>query len=139
MRMPTASRVLFAVTALVLAVGAHAADLNATHIYNPAFTPHAKFHTGQTLSFSWMLAALTIFLAWRRTSDKVGGVLATAAVASVYWTSQATAILYPGTKFFDGDGEWVFGLPVQMLIEAAELTLVAIASILALRHTAKWS
>ena len=137
--MPLSSRILYLLSALQLSVGAHLADMRATHIYNPAFPPHAKFHVGQTLSFSIMLGLLTVFFAWRRSSDRRGAVLATTACASVYWTSQATAIAYPGTAFFDGAGEYLLGMPAQVVVELVVMSVIAVATWCAVRPGAQWS
>ena len=50
-----------------LTVGAHVADLVQVICLTTAGPHNAKFHTGQTLSMSVMLALLTIFFAWRKT------------------------------------------------------------------------
>jgi hypothetical protein len=55
---------------LGLAVGAHMADFfSNTHIFNDRWPPHAKFHTGQTLSMSILLGVMSVFFAWRKTAD----------------------------------------------------------------------
>ena len=73
MRMPIISRILFTLAAVGLIVGAHVADLSPSHLFNDRWPPHAKFHTGQTLSMSVLLSLLTIFFAWRKTSDRREG------------------------------------------------------------------
>jgi hypothetical protein len=80
------SRLLFTLSAVGLTVGAHRADLSKSHLFNDRWPPHAKFHTGQTLSMSALLSLLTIFFAWRKTSDPREAVLATAGFASAYWS-----------------------------------------------------
>jgi hypothetical protein len=64
MLMVLSSRLIFTVIGVTLPIAAHLADMNRTHIYNPHWPPHAKFHNGQTLSMSLLLGGLTIFLAW---------------------------------------------------------------------------
>ena len=114
--MPIISWILFTLAAIGLIVGAHAADLSPSHLFNDRWPPHAKFHTGQTLSMSVLLSLLTIFFAWRKTSDQCEGVLGTAAFAATYWITQATASAYPNTAFFDPEfvthtvSGWVFQL-----------------------------
>ena len=79
---------------VTLPIAAHLADMNRTHIYNPHWPPHAKFHNGQTLSMSLLLGGLTIFLAWWRTNNAPAMLAAAAGAASLYFISQSTAILY---------------------------------------------
>ena len=132
MRMPLVSRLLFTLSALGLAVGAHVADMNPSHILNDRWPPHAKFHTGQTLSMSLLLALLTIFFAWRKTSDQREAVLATAGFAAAYWFTQATAISYPNTAFYDPEfltaHSFTLGLPVQAYFEIGFLAVITLAS-----------
>jgi hypothetical protein len=143
MRMPLISRLLFTLVSLGLIAGAHLADLSRSHIYNPQWPPHAKFHTGQTLAMSVFLAVLTIYFAWRKTSDQRQAVFAAAGFAVGYWVTQAAAILYPNTAFFDPQfltaNSFVIGLPLQALFQIAFLLLIALASFLALRKAARWS
>jgi len=141
--MPLSSRLIFAALSIVVAVGSHLADYNETHIFNPRWTPHAKFHGGQTLMFSILLAALSIFFAWRRTSDRMGAVLAVSGFAAVYWVAQAGAILYPGTAAFDPEfvtpASYLLGLALQNYIEIVCLVFIGVAAWLALKPNAKWT
>ena len=143
MRMPLISRLLFTLSAIGLSVGAHVADLSPSHIFNNRWPPHAKFHTGQTLSMSLLLSLLTIFFAWRKTSDRREAGFATAGFAAAYWVTQATAIAYPNTAFYDPEfitaNSFPLGLPVQAYFELGFLSLITLASWLAIRKSAHWS
>ena len=143
MRMPLISRLLFTLSAIGLSVGAHVADLSPSHIFNDRWPPHAKFHTGQTLSMSLLLSLLTIFFAWRKTSDQREAVFATAGFAAAYWVTQATAIAYPNTAFYDPEfitaNSFPLGLPVQAYFDLGFLSLITLASWLAIRKSAEWS
>jgi hypothetical protein len=143
MRMPLISRILFTLAGIGLVVGAHVADLSPSHLFNNRWPPHAKFHTGQTLSMSCLLALLTIFVAWRKTSDQREAVLATAGFAATYWVTQATAIAYPNTGFFDPEfatpHSFTLGLPTQAYFEIGFVALITLASWLAIRKSARWS
>ena len=140
--MPLISRLLFTLSAIGLSVGAHVADLSPSHIFNDRWPPHAKFHTGQTLSMSLLLSLLTIFFAWRKTSDRREAFFATAGFAAAYWVTQATAIAYPNTAFYDPEfitaNSFPLGLPVQAYFDLGFLSLITLASWLAIRRSAKW-
>jgi hypothetical protein len=60
-----AGKVLISLVAAETAVGPYLVDWNETHIYNPAWPPHAKFHNGQTMSMGAGLAAMTLWQLWR--------------------------------------------------------------------------
>lgn len=45
----TASRILLVLENLFYATGAFVADFNETHVYNPSWPPHARFHNGMRI------------------------------------------------------------------------------------------
>jgi hypothetical protein len=143
MKMPWSSRVIFTALGLFLPIGSHLADYNETHIFNPRWPPHAKFHGGQTLMFSILLGAISIFFAWRKSTDRFNAVVATASFAALYWVAQAGAILYPGAAATDPETvtpwSYVLGLPLQSYIEILCLALIGLAAWLALKPNAKWT
>ncbi len=59
-------RVLICAIAVETTVGPYLADWNATHIYNPTWPPHAKFHNAQTMSLGVGLGLATFWQLWRR-------------------------------------------------------------------------
>ena len=140
--MPMYSRLVFSAVGTSLPIGAHLADYNNTHIFNPHWTAHAKFHGGQTLMFSLILGMLTVFFAWRKTTDHLNTVLAVSSFAAVYFVTQAGAILYPGTAAFDPEfvtpTSYLLGLPQQSYIELLYVVVTVSAAWLALRPDAKW-
>ena len=129
MRLPLASRLLFTFTALFLPIGSHWADYSRTHIFNPKWTPPAKFHIGQTLAFSIILGALILFFAWSETNDLKLTLIATSSFANLYWVCQTLAILYPGTKYFVPDTKAVYllGIPGQAWFGMFVKTIVGVA------------
>jgi len=66
MRMPVSSRIFYAILAILMALFSHLADYNASHLFNPIWPAHEKFHDGMTLSLSIMLGLMTILFAWRK-------------------------------------------------------------------------
>jgi hypothetical protein len=135
MHMALSSRLIFTVIGVTLPIAAHLADMNRTHIYNPHWPPHAKFHNGQTLSMSLLLGGLTIFLAWCPSNNVPAMLVAAAGAASLYFISQSTAILYPNTAYFDPEfkPQTVRGLPLAVVIAMVYLSAVVVASWLGFR------
>lgn len=101
MRTLTAGKVLLMVTSAWSAAGSYVFDWNDTHIHNPEWTPHAKFHNAQTMSMGVYLAAPALYMLWRGDRWDVRALDATAFAASGYWVTQLSAVLYPGTALFD--------------------------------------
>lgn len=127
-------RIIVTVVAIFTAIAAHLADWSASHLFNPAWPPHAKFHNGQTLAFSILACLLCLWFAWRRGGDQHTNALAAIAIASLYWLTQAAAILYPGSAFFDpvfdDPALYLVGLPIQAIIQIAALVLLGLAALI---------
>ncbi|TEY40955.1 hypothetical protein BOTCAL_0411g00030 [Botryotinia calthae] len=120
-------RILLTLSAFGQGITPFIADWNHTHIYNPRWPPHAKFHNGQTMSLGALLGLVTLYYTWRfpsistpkskskvekkQTPESTESVwvrkmtrdsMITAAIAgSLYWIAGLSAILYPGSKAMD--------------------------------------
>ena len=125
-------RILVSLVSIVTIFGAFVCDWDQTHIFNPNWPPHAKFHNGQTMSMGVALELLSLWLLWRKKELPNFDFNLAVLVASLYWITQASAILYPGTDFFDPDTvnlprSHVFGLPIQVVLQALLYTLLGSA------------
>ncbi|EXJ56297.1 uncharacterized protein A1O5_12564 [Cladophialophora psammophila CBS 110553] len=110
------TRIIFSLLGLASAAGGYLADWNETHVFNPRWTPHAKFHNGQTMSTGLGLGLLTWYYTWRTTntsttSGLLDNLLTAALMSSLYWATQVSAILYPGTKWVDDEFKKSHGEP----------------------------
>lgn len=135
--MPLSSSLLFSFVAIATAIGAHLADYSSTHLFNASWPGHAKYHAGHTMALAAMLGALTLFFAWRSGGDALTNLLAAAGFVSVYWVSQAAAIYYPNTLYFDPEFDmpknYILGLPAQAMFQIVFLSLTGIGVLLGLR------
>ena len=104
MKVATVGKLLISATAAGQMIGPYLFDFNRTHIYNESWPPHAKFHNAQTMSSGVALSVATLVNLWRPGSGRVG-LDAAALSASVYWVSQLSAVLYPGTASVDPPGK----------------------------------
>ncbi|KAI0008741.1 hypothetical protein F4779DRAFT_419158 [Xylariaceae sp. FL0662B] len=113
-------RVLLTLDSISLILGAPIADYNHTHIFNPRWPPHAKFHNGQTITLSVLLGLATLYYTWRKPETPLlrrEYMRMAAITGSIYWLAGLSAILYPGTMGLDpefgGPGfpqAWIFTL-----------------------------
>jgi hypothetical protein len=105
------------VTAAILGTGPSFAwfDLNRTHIFNPRWTPHARFHDASAVvtELGWSIASL--WLLWRRgTRDQRELALKIAALHPVLaYAPFLIAEALPGTEVEDEPGKIprVAGIP----------------------------
>lgn len=96
---------LISFIAVFTAVSPYLADWNETHIYNPNWPPHAKFHNAQTMIFGAYLGLLSLWVLWGRKDISESEKLNQGTVfAALYWLAQLPAILFPGTAFNDPNG-----------------------------------
>jgi hypothetical protein len=102
--MPSTGTTLLTIVAITTSCGAYIADWNETHIYNPRWPPHAKFHNGQTMSMGLVLGLTTLYYLYRPASSpeiKSHYVHTAAWTGSIYWITQLSAFLYPGSAAVD--------------------------------------
>jgi len=101
-KIPLAAKIIVTFMGLFTAISPYLADWNVTHIYNPTWPPHAKFHNAQTMVLGALLGLLTLYALWIRTAVNTLQRLNEATVlVSLYWLAQLPAIFFPGTKLVD--------------------------------------
>ena len=114
-------RLVITIGNLLYAIGAFAADWNETHVLNPRWPAHAKFHNGQTMSLGVLLASTSLYFAYRPCLSGAStkpimqardSLFYSAVIGSFYCASGLSAILYPGTDWKDPDVEFGGGQPV---------------------------
>lgn len=94
-------RVILSVIAVGTIVSPFLADWNVTHIYNPEWPPHAKFHNAQTMSMAALLGISGLAFLWRPVDEARLGLTAAWTLTSLYWVSQCFAFLFPGVAWTD--------------------------------------
>lgn len=94
-------RGLMSAVAVFGAVGGFRADWNETHVKNPRWPPHAKFHNAQTLATGVLLGASTLFFTWRQSGDRKTNDLAAILFGGGYFWTQIAAGFFPGTAWKD--------------------------------------
>jgi hypothetical protein len=120
----SSGRILLTIVALFTAISPYVFDWNDTHIYNPAWPPHAKFHNAQTMVLGAFLGLLSLYCVWLRTGVSLKQSLNEAVcIVSLYWLSQLPAILFPGTLLADPTGNHLQPPMIFGVIEFNQLTM----------------
>lgn len=105
-------KALLSLSAIMQILGPFIADFNHTHIKNPRWPPHAKFHNGQTMSMGLCLGLATLYYTYRSPPTplpnsstslikKKEDFFTAAIFGSLYWITGLSAILYPGSAGVD--------------------------------------
>ena len=132
----TAARIILTVLAVFTIVAPYLADWNATHIYNPHWPPHARFHNAQTMAMAVVMGMGGLFFTWRRTEPRTSLIAGWLFTAS-YWVSQVAAFAFPGVAWTDPDllppGHSLHEFPMQVKGDVGLFVLLAIAAVLAIQ------
>ena len=120
-------RILITLVALWSAGGSYIFDWNQTHIYNPAWPPHAKFHNAQTMLLGTFLGCLSLWMLWVEKLKEKEKIRFSIILASFYWFTQAGATLFPGTALIDPQFSHPGEPPHQLIVDVVMLLLLAIA------------
>ncbi|GIJ92522.1 hypothetical protein Asppvi_001800 [Aspergillus pseudoviridinutans] len=102
--MPGTGSILITLVGITTSVGCYIADWNETHIYNPRWPPHAKFHNGQTMSLGMVLGLTTLYYLYRPATSaelKCHYLQTSVWIGSLYWITQLSAFFYPGSLAVD--------------------------------------
>lgn len=94
-------KMLFTVTALTIPSG-FLADWNRTHLFNPRWTPHSKFHDAITILLAAFLGIGGLYYLSR--SPKKSEELETAVLLpTLFWTSMLLAFAFPGARGLEAE------------------------------------
>ncbi|WP_437776931.1 DUF6640 family protein [Sorangium sp. So ce1097] len=118
------------VSGAIVAVGV---DWNETHLFNPAWHEHARFHGALMLLILCGVTVVGLWMVWRRSMEPQVGFNVAAWIVVIIWTPFFYITwLIPGTSLLAGPDvplPVVAGVPLypNVLIAGAELLLAALA------------
>ena len=123
-------KILITIVAIWAAGGSYIFDWNETHIYNPNWTPHAKFHNAQTMLLGTVIGLLSLWLLWFQNGEQTMMLRLSMVLASFYWITQAGSISFPGTALVDPEFARPGQLPAQLIVDVVMLAMLALAYLL---------
>ena len=109
------SKLIITFCVILYAIGVPILDINATHVFNPDWTPHARIHEVWQLLTNSILGVLCLWLTWSQ------GKLILSAVVSLTVTGSFLAAFilqdtYGGSmKYLDGSEKTLLGVNVGVI------------------------
>lgn len=119
-------KILITVVALWVTIGSYIFDWNHTHIYNPQWPPHAKFHNAQTMLLGTLLGLTSLWLLWSPGGEVLYRLRIASVLASYYWLTQAGSLLFPGTALVDPEFAYPGQAPAQIIVDVVMLVILTI-------------
>ena len=96
-------RRLLAGIAIGTVAGGYITDWNRTHLFNPRWTAHAKFHDAQTILLGTFAGGSALLLLRRTGGNQQLQFNMAAWILALFWLSMAGSILFPNTAQADPD------------------------------------
>ena len=91
------AKVLLSVLVVVSTLVSIVVDWNASHVFNPDWHPHGRFHDVMLLTLLVSFVPLLLWLLWRNSSEPEVAVKVTTAILVTFWGSFYINLLIPGT------------------------------------------
>ena len=121
------AKILISIVALYAAFGSYIFDWNKTHIFNPNWPPHAKFHNAQDMLLGTSTGLLALWVLWMQQTDERNKLKLSIILASLYWLTQFGAIFFPGTALVDPEFSHPDQLPAQLIVDIIMVAMLTVA------------
>ena len=119
--------------ALTTAVSGFVADWNRTHLFNPNWPPHARFHDAMTIALGTGLGGSALYLLRDGADERE--IAIGAALPALFWASLGAAFTFPGTAGLEAEfpqyvprvgGVWINERFPSALMTAAAVVAYAV-------------
>lgn len=96
-------KVLLTSIAALTATGGFLADWNRTHLFNPRWPSHAKFHDAMTISLGLMLGSSALYLLHTRGGNSQYKLQLRSALPAFFWGSMLVAGMFPNAESLESE------------------------------------
>lgn len=98
-----AGKTLLASVAGLTATGGFLADWNKTHLFNPNWPPHAKFHDAMSITLGSFLGGAGLYFLLRKGRHPHQDTQMGAVLPAFFWASQGISFAFPGAKGLEAE------------------------------------
>ena len=92
------AKTLLSVLVVVSTLVSVVVDWNASHVFNPDWHPHGRFHDVMLLTLLVAFIPILLWLLWRKSKEPEVAVKVTTAILVTFWGSFYINLLIPGTS-----------------------------------------
>ena len=89
--------------ATLTAVGGFLADWNRTHLFNPNWPPHAKFHDALSILLGFLLGGSGLYFLCRRSGHPENNLALGTLLPAFFWAAQGASFVFPGAEGFESE------------------------------------
>lgn len=114
-------KIFITIGVLVYAILVPYLEINASHVFNPAWVPHARLHEVWQLVTNCSIGAVALWLAWSEKSIRLSSILNITVMGGVL-VAHALADFYGGDILSGNVSKTILGL--ELAIFAASLVVV---------------
>lgn len=128
------AKLLVTVGIIFYAVVVPVLEINATHVFNPAWEPHARLHEVWQLFTNTAIGAFSFWLVWFRGNLRLPSLM-TLLVMGGFLLSYWLRDYYGGSMVHaDGSEKLVFGINLGLFAAMLAITLAAVAVVIERRR-----
>lgn len=110
-------------------------EINASHVFNDSWPPHARLHEVWQLTTNMVIGAVALYLAWGRSDVRLASVLNMAVMGGVL-VAHGLADGYGGSIMSGNVASTVVGLPLAVFVAGVVVALAIAAMMIGDRRAA---
>jgi hypothetical protein len=104
-------------------------EINCSHVFNPSWPPHARFHEVWQLATNVFIGLLALWQAWRRTDIKTAGILNIVVMGGVL-VAHSLSETYGGSIISGNVTKQIAGMEVAVFAAMLVVVLAVIAIVI---------
>ncbi|WP_210465516.1 DUF6640 family protein [Rufibacter roseolus] len=129
MKTAVAGRTILQSVAAFTTVGGFLMDWNKTHLFNPWWTPHAKFHDAMTILSGTLLGTSSLYLLNKKDGDAATNLKIGAFLPAIFYLAQAGSFTFPGAKGMDAEFPEKIPMVGEIKLNEGPFSLVMLAAL----------
>jgi len=129
------SRILITISVLIFAILIPFLEVNDSHVFNPSWPAHARFHEVWQLITNCGIGMLCLWLAWLKNKIQLASILVTLVMGGVLIAHSVQGV-YGGSILSGNMSKTIFGLELAAAAAGLAIILVVGAALLESRTKA---